>query len=72
MELNARLTQLEQGYDASRTEMHLEPANLRRVVTPRCGSTHQQSLVRNYDFGEDTDAEVFDMPARHGRAGEEP
>jgi len=63
IELNARLTQLEQGFGASRAEMHLEPANLRRVVDTALRINHQQPLVRNYDFSEDTDAEVFDMPA---------
>jgi superfamily II DNA or RNA helicase len=63
IELNARLTQLEQGFGASRAEMHLKPANLRRVVDTALRINHQQSLVRNYDLAEDTDAEVFDMPA---------
>ncbi|MEW2502950.1 DISARM system SNF2-like helicase DrmD [Amycolatopsis sp. NPDC047767] len=62
MELNARLTRLEQGYDASRTEMHLEPANLRRVVDTALRINHQSPLVRNYDFAQDTDAEIFDVP----------
>jgi superfamily II DNA or RNA helicase len=63
IELNARLTQLEQGFGASRAEMHLKPANLRRVVDTALRINHQQPLVRNYDLAEDTDAEVFDMPA---------
>jgi superfamily II DNA or RNA helicase len=63
IELNARLTQLEQGFGASRAEMHLEPANLCRVVDTALRINHQQPLVRNYDLAEDTDAEVFDMPA---------
>ena len=62
MELNARLTQLEQGYDESRTEMHLEPANLRRVVDTALRINHQSPLAPNYDFAEDTDAEVFTLP----------
>ena len=62
MELNARLTQLEQGYDASRTELHLDPANLRRVVDTALQINHQSLLVPNQDFAEDTDAEVFDVP----------
>lgn len=62
MELNARLTQLEQGYDASRTEMHLDPANLRRVVDTALRINHQSPLVPNYDFAQDTDAEVFTVP----------
>ena len=63
MELNARLTQLEQGYEASRTEMHLDPANLRRVVDTALRINHQQPLRRNHDFAQDTDAEVFDVPS---------
>lgn len=63
MELNSRLTQLEQGYDASRIEMHLDPANLRRVVDTALRVNHQSMLVRNYDFAQDTDAEVFTVPA---------
>lgn len=63
MELNARLTQLEQGYEASRTEMHLDPANLRRVVDTALRINHQQPLRPNQNFAQDTDAEVFDVPS---------
>ena len=45
LELNARLTQLEQGFDASRAEMHLEPSNLRRVVDTALRLDHQLPLV---------------------------
>lgn len=62
MELNARLTQLEQRYRVSRTEMHLDPANLRRVVDTALHINHQSPLVPNYDFAQDTDAEVFTVP----------
>jgi superfamily II DNA or RNA helicase len=62
MELNSRLTQLEQGYDASRTEMHLDPANMRRVVDTALRINHQSLLVPNHEFAQDTDAEVFDLP----------
>lgn len=62
LELNARLTQLEQGYDESRTQMHLDPANLRRVVDTALRINHQPSLVENHDFAQDTDAEVFTVP----------
>jgi superfamily II DNA or RNA helicase len=62
MELNARLTQLEQGYDGSRAEMHLDPANLRRVVDTALRINHQSPLIPNHDFAQDTDAEVFDVP----------
>ncbi|MDP9889955.1 DISARM system SNF2-like helicase DrmD [Pseudarthrobacter enclensis] len=63
MELNARLTQLEQGYEASRTEMHLDPANLRRVVDTALRINHQQPLTPNHNFDHVTDAEVFDVPS---------
>ena len=62
MELNARLTQLEQGYDESRTEMHLDPANLRRVVDTALRINHQLPLIENHEFAQDTDAEVFTVP----------
>ena len=45
IELNARLTQLEQSFDASRAEMHLEPANLRRVVDTALRLDHELSLI---------------------------
>lgn len=63
MELNARLTQLEQGYDASRAEMHLDPTNLRRVVDTALRINHQAPLIPNDEFAQDTDAEVFTIPA---------
>lgn len=62
MELNARLTQLEQGYEASRTEMHLDPANLRRVVDTALRINHQSPLVPNDDLAQSVGAEVFDVP----------
>ncbi|WP_337998977.1 DISARM system SNF2-like helicase DrmD [Nocardioides sp. JS614] len=62
LELNTRLTQLEVGYDASRTEMHLDPANLRRVVDTALRINHQSPLVPNHKFAQDTDAEVYDLP----------
>lgn len=62
IELNARLTQLEQGYDASRAELHLEAANLRRVVDTALRINHQSPLAPNYDFAQDTEAEVFEVP----------
>ncbi len=45
IELNARLTQLEQGFDESRAEMHLEPTNLRRVVDTALRLDHQLPLI---------------------------
>lgn len=62
MELNARLTQLEQGYDDSRAQMHLDPANLRRVVDTALRMNHQSPLVPNRSFTQDIDREVFDLP----------
>lgn len=59
VELNARLTQLEQGYDDSRAELHLEPGNLRRVVDTALQINHQPPLI---PVGDDrTDAEVFEV-----------
>lgn len=63
IELNARLTQLEQGYDDSRAEMHLDPANLRRVVDTALRINHQSPLIENHEFAQDTDAEVFTVPS---------
>jgi superfamily II DNA or RNA helicase len=62
MEFNARLTQLEQRYRVSRTEMHLDPANLRRVVDTALRINHQSPLAPNHDFAHDMDAEVFTVP----------
>ncbi|BBZ40279.1 DISARM system SNF2-like helicase DrmD [Mycobacterium conspicuum] len=60
IELNARLTQLEQGYDDSRVQMHLEPGNLRRVVDTALRINHQPPLI---PVGDDrTDADVFALP----------
>lgn len=60
-ELNARLTQLEQEFDASRVELHLQPGNLRRVVDTALRINHQLPLI---PVGDDrTDAEVFELPA---------
>ena len=61
MELNARLTQLEQEFDSSRAELHLQPANLRRVVDTALEMNHQPALI---PVGDDrTDAEVFHLPS---------
>ena len=60
--LNSRLTQLEQGYDESRVAMHLEAANLRRVVNTALRINHQPPLIPNYDFAQDTEAAVFTVP----------
>jgi superfamily II DNA or RNA helicase len=45
IELNARLTQLEQNFNESRAELHLEPANLRRVVNTALSLDHQLPLI---------------------------
>lgn len=42
--------------------MHLDPANLRRVVDTAL-LINQSPLVPNYDFAQDTDAEVFTVPS---------
>lgn len=62
VELNAGLTQLEQGYDESRSEMHLDPSNLRRVVDTALRINHQPPLIENDAFAQDTEAEVFTVP----------
>lgn len=61
MELNARLTQLEKEFDSSRAVLHLQPANLRRVVDTALRINHQPALI---PVGDDrTDAEVFQLPS---------
>lgn len=45
LDLNARLTELEQGFEESRAEMHLEPDNLRRVVDTALRLDHQLPLI---------------------------
>ena len=60
IELNARLTELERGYDTSRADLHLEPQNLRRVVDTALRINHQLPLMPVGDDG--TDAEVFAVP----------
>ncbi len=59
-ELNASLTKLEQTYEESRASLHLEPANLRRVVDTALRLNHQSPLEEVFD--EDTNAEVFSVP----------
>jgi hypothetical protein len=61
VELNARLTELEQGFAASRAGLHLDPDNLRRVVDTALRINHQPPLKLIGD--EDTDADVFEVPA---------
>lgn len=60
MDLNVRLTNLEKGYDETKGKLHLEPANLRRVVNTALRINHQPQLE---EIGDDrTDAEVFTIP----------
>ncbi|HEU5149562.1 MAG TPA: DISARM system SNF2-like helicase DrmD [Iamia sp.] len=58
IELNARLTELEQGFDASRSELHLEPANLRRVVDTALRIEHQLPL---FPFEDDSGEELYGL-----------
>jgi superfamily II DNA/RNA helicase len=60
LDLNSRLTQLEQGYAESRAQLHLEPANLRRAVDTALRISHQPTLI---EAGDDrTDAAVLTLP----------
>jgi superfamily II DNA or RNA helicase len=45
LELNARLTQLEESFEASRATLHLEAGNLRRVVDTALRLDHQPPLI---------------------------
>ena len=61
MELNRALTELSRTYDERKAEMHLTPANARRVVDTALELTGQPPLR---EVGDDrTDAEVFEVPA---------
>lgn len=59
IELNSQLTQLEQSFDQSRAEMHLEPSNLRRVVDTALRIDHQVPVIPFHD--EDNDVELFSV-----------
>lgn len=61
MELNRRLTELSRTYDERKVEMHLTPANARRVVDAALALTAQPPLVEVGD--ERTDAQVFAIPS---------
>ncbi|GLX98730.1 DISARM system SNF2-like helicase DrmD [Herbidospora sp. NBRC 101105] len=61
MELNRRLTELSRTYDDRKAEMHLTPANSRRVVDTALSLTAQPPLVETPDV--DTDAQVFQIPS---------
>lgn len=60
VELNRRLTELSRTYGDRKVEMHLTPANARRVVDTALTLTGQPPLV---EVGDDrTDAQVFQVP----------
>lgn len=64
-ELNRRLTHLEEGLEKDRSELHLTPANLERVVATALELDRQPSLK---DAGsEDTDVPVFEVPVLEPR-----
>ncbi|MBN1170907.1 MAG: DISARM system SNF2-like helicase DrmD [Micromonosporaceae bacterium] len=45
LDLNRRLTDLERGYADSKARLHLQPANLRRVVDTALRISHQPALI---------------------------
>ncbi|MBG0560775.1 DEAD/DEAH box helicase [Actinoplanes sp. NEAU-A11] len=61
MDLNSQLTQLEQGYDDSKAQLHLEPDNLRRVVDTALRISHQPPLTVSGDHPADDG--VYVVPA---------
>lgn len=58
--LNRQLTELARTYDERRAEMHLTPANARRVVDTALALTAQPLLVE--EGSQDYDAPVFRVP----------
>lgn len=62
LELNRRLTELSRTYDEHKVEMHLTPANARRVVDAALALTAQPPLLEDFSFAQDTDAAVFAVP----------
>jgi superfamily II DNA or RNA helicase len=62
LELNRRLTELSRTYDEHKVEMHLTPANARRVVDAALALTAQPPLLEDFSFVQDTDAAVFTIP----------
>ena len=62
-ELRAELTRLEQNHGQLRRDLHLDPANLRRVVDTALRINHQSPLIENHHFAQDTDAEIFTVPS---------
>ena len=61
--LNAELTELSRSYGDIKNEMHLTPANARRVVDTALTLTAQPPMVEDHRFAQDTDAPVFTVPA---------
>ncbi|GLW08700.1 helicase SNF2 family protein [Microtetraspora sp. NBRC 13810] len=69
VELNRRLTELSRTYGERKKEMHLTPANMRRVVDTALDLSHQPPLKRIADpradaslLDERPDAEIFEVP----------
>jgi len=62
IELNRRLTELSRTYAERKVEMHLTPANARRVVDAALALTAQPPLVPDYSLAQDVEAEVFAVP----------
>lgn len=60
LELNRRLTQLEQDFAASRARLHLDPANLRRVLDTALRLSHQPALELAGDYP--ADAGIYAVP----------
>src|SRR6185437_7526099 len=60
-ELNRALTELSRTYDDRKAEMHLTPANARRVVDTALELTSQPPL--KVIEGDGAEAEVFEVPA---------
>jgi superfamily II DNA or RNA helicase len=64
-ELNRKLTHLEEGLEKDRSELHLTPANLQRVVATALEMDHQPPLK---DAGSEVnDAPVFEVPVLEPR-----
>lgn len=61
LELNRRLTELSQNYQQRKVDMHLTPANARRVVDTALDLTAQPPLVEIGD--QDTNAAVYEVPS---------
>lgn len=62
LELNRRLTELSRTYDERKVEMHLTPANARRVVDTALTMTAQPPLIEDTSLAEDIVAAVFTVP----------